>query len=885
MTTNEINLADYRYYAVDLLTNTILAEIPFVDVTYGRALSKAGSFSGSIPIVEANAHLNLYENTMPGKTAIYILRNGVCVWGGIIWSRSYSPIDKELTVDGAEFISYLYHRMVWQTLYYGSEAYYCSKYQAASGTATIYTSTEHEFLVGDVVKVYALNNALNGTHVITAIPSASSFSFASTEILPLSPSDIGQARTVVDSYEVARDILGWLNEDFATNDFLNDEAYGDKRINFPATDEEYTVTNKLCVSDVVTLTLNQDHDLIEGQLVEIAAVDDLLDGYQTITAIPSSTTIKYNVTGSVNISTTAVTPYTSYDVTSKSISTTTLTITFKAVSSNVATITTSQPHGLAVGDYVSIAKLDNSVSYTKTASASSASTTLTVTNATNLVAGMLVSIAGGKLSGNTIIEKIVGTTVTLNKPTLSAITSETVSFTNQSVLNGTTNVISIPTSTTFTIPVDSADIGTTAVAANTGEATYKTVTLTTSNNHGMVAGTSIIVENIGSDYDGNFLVASVPDVKTLKYTVFSTLNYPTTGVSGGTVSWGGRLVAGTYGSYSSNSNVGIDSTQDLSGKYLGASNKVFRGSDLQSFGEILEDFAKELEGFEYRIDCDFENDAFTRTFTFVPFIDPPVRIPVTFKQLTSNIATITTSTAHGLVAGDETVITNVGSSFDGTFTVVSAPTATTFTFYSYNNNVPSTASTGYIGVVSPLSVLGADRYVFEYPGNIFQFTLNENAEGAATRMWVGGSTDGLDGTASQPYAAAVAKDLLNQGWPLLDDIEEKNDVNTVAAGKEALYPYAQDFLGESRPPEATFSIEVNGSLDPVVGSYYPGDWCSIILDDEFVRMRLASDLEPRGDVIVRKITGYTVSVPESPSFPEKVTLNLDTEWKEDRKNV
>jgi hypothetical protein len=885
MTTNEINLADYRYYAVDLLTNTILSEIPFVDVTYGRALSKAGSFSGSIPIVEANAHLNLYENTMPGKTAIYILRNGVCVWGGIIWSRSYSPIDKKLTVDGAEFISYLYHRMVWQTLYYGSEDYYCSKYQAASGTATIYTSTEHEFLVGDVVKVYALNNALNGTHVITAIPSASSFSFASTEILPLSPSDIGQARTVVDSYEVARDILGWLNEDFATNNFLNDEAYGDRRINFPATDEEYTVTNKLCVSNSVTLTLDRPHDLIEGQLVEIAAVDDLLDGYQTITAIPSSTTIKYNVTGSVNISTTAVTPYTSYDVTSKSISTTTLTITFKAVSSNVATITTSQPHGLAVGDYVSIAKLDNSVSYTKTASASSASTILTVTNETNLVAGMLVSIAGGKLSGNTIIEKIVGTTVTLNKPTLSAITSETVSFTNQSVLNGTTNVISIPTSTTFTIPVDSADIGTTAVAANTGEATYKTVTLTTSNNHGIVAGTSIIVENIGSDYDGNFLVASVPDVKTLKYTVFSTLNYPTTGVSGGTVSWGGRLVAGTYGSYSSNSNVGIDSTQDLSGKYLGASNKVFRGSDLQSFGEILEDFAKELEGFEYRIDCDFENDAFTRTFTFVPFIDPPVRIPVTFKQLTSNIATITTSTAHGLVAGDETVITDVGSSFDGTFTVVSAPTATTFTFYSYNNNVPSTASTGYIGVVNPLSVLGADQYVFEYPGNIFQFTLNENAEGAATRMWVGGSTDGLDGTASQPYAAAVAKDLLNQGWPLLDDIEEKNDVNTVAAGKEALYPYAQDFLGESRPPEATFSIEVNGSLDPVVGSYYPGDWCSIILDDEFVRMRLASDLEPRGDVIVRKIVGYTVSVPESPSFPEKVTLNLDTEWKEDRKNV
>ena len=964
MTTNEINSADYRYYAVDLLTNTMLVEIPFVDVTYGRALSKAGSFSGSIPIVEANAHLDLYENTMPGKTAIYILRNGVCVWGGIIWSRSYSPIDKELTVDGAEFISYLYHRMVWQTLYYGSEPYYCSKYQAGSGTATIYTNTEHEFLVGDVVKVYALNDALDDTHVITAIPSASSFSFASAATLPLSPSDIGQARTVVDSYDVARDILGWLNEDFTANNFLNDEAYGDKRINFPAKDEEYGVTNKVCVSDVVTLTIvpevGDSHDLIVGQLIEIVAVDNLLNGYQTITATPTSTTISYSIaisstvtnkqltsdvatltlsdpnlfavgdaitvsgvdatfngtytitavptpltiryskvatnvastasTGTVirtpiNIASTAVTQFARKDVTSKSISPTTLAITFKAVSSNIATITTGEAHGLAVGDYVSIAKLANSITYDKTATASSESPTLTVTNATNLVSGMLVSMTGGKLSANTIVEKIVGTTVTLNKPTVAAISSETVSFVAQSVLNGTTNVLSIPTSTTFTIPVDSFDVGTTAVDANTGEASYKTVTLTTSENHGIVQGDSIVVEDVGSDYNGVFVVASAPDVKTIKYNVFSTLNYLTTGVSGGTVGRGARAVAGTYGSYYSNADVGIESTEQLSGKYLGLSNKVFRGSDLQSFGVILEEFSKELEGFEYRIDCDFENDSFTRTFKFVPFIDPPVKILVTFKQLTSNIATITTSTAHGLEVGDDTVITDVGLSFNGTVTVVSVPTATTFTFYSYKNDVPSTASTGYIGVVNPLSVLEADKYVFDYPGNIFQFTLNESAEEAATRMWVGGATDGLDGTSSQPYAAAVAKDLLNQGWPLLDEIEEKNDVNIAVAGKDALYPYAQDFLGDSRPPEATFTVEVNGSLDPVIGTYSPGDWCTIILDDEFVRMRLAADLEPRDNVIVRKITKYAVGVPDSPSFPEKVTLTVDTEWKEDRKNV
>jgi hypothetical protein len=100
-----------------------------------------------------------------------------------------------------------------------------------------------------------------------------------------------------------------------------------------------------------------------------------------------------------------------------------------------------------------------------------------------------------------------------------------------------------------------------------------------------------------------------------------------------------------------------------------------------------------------------------------------------------------------------------------------------------------------------------------------------------------------------------------------------------------LYDYSEEYLLEARPPEMTFSISVNGSLNPAVGDYLPGDWCSIILDDDFVRMRLANDLEPRSDVMVRKIVGFKVSVPESPAFPERVDLELISEYKEDRRNA
>jgi hypothetical protein len=246
---------------------------------------------------------------------------------------------------------------------------------------------------------------------------------------------------------------------------------------------------------------------------------------------------------------------------------------------------------------------------------------------------------------------------------------------------------------------------------------------------------------------------------------------------------------------------------------------------------------------------------------------------------------LTTEGAHGLEVNEEVVIADVGLNFDGTYVVLSTPTSNTFTYQSYGNNVPSTACLGSIGSVHPLSVLGADQYVFEYPGNILDFKVDENAEDSATRMWVTGNNDGLDGEASQPYAAATSTDMLANGWPVLDLIDEKNDVETTIAGEEALYDYAKEFLDEARPPEATFTIDVNGSINPVVGDYLPGDWCSIIIDDEFVRLRLGSDLEPRGDIIVRKIVGYKVSVPDTPTFPEKVSLELISEWKEDRKNA
>ena len=164
---------------------------------------------------------------------------------------------------------------------------------------------------------------------------------------------------------------------------------------------------------------------------------------------------------------------------------------------------------------------------------------------------------------------------------------------------------------------------------------------------------------------------------------------------------------------------------------------------------------------------------------------------------------------------------------------------------------------------------------------------------AATRFWVVGNLGGIGEDISQPYSAATAVDLLTSGWPLLEQdytlSDNINDVNTVNNGQyinvedeQVLYSYADRYLQEHRPPIADFKIQVNGSLDPQVGTYAPGDWCSIVSSDPFVQMRLASDLEPRSTVIVRKIEKIKVSVPDFPSFPEKVELELIAEWLVDK---
>lgn len=98
-------------------------------------------------------------------------------------------------------------------------------------------------------------------------------------------------------------------------------------------------------------------------------------------------------------------------------------------------------------------------------------------------------------------------------------------------------------------------------------------------------------------------------------------------------------------------------------------------------------------------------------------IFPTITVSINNKALTSNVATLTTTAAHGLAVGMEITITGVDATFNGTYTITTIPTTTTFTYAKTATNVTSTAvspvGTGTTNVIHFIDYnSGADDPVF-----------------------------------------------------------------------------------------------------------------------------------------------------------------------------
>jgi hypothetical protein len=465
-----------------------------------------------------------------------------------------------------------------------------------------------------------------------------------------------------------------------------------------------------------------------------------------------------------------------------------------------------------------------------------------------------------------------------------------------------------------------------------------TVTFTTEEKHGFRVGTKIKIGNHNNalhsnavatpyNYDGdNLTVASVPNSRQFTITSLITAS-PTITTTAYAVNSGVYCIKqSSYDSIQSASAVNLTTNNGLSidnalndYKIIGSGDNnpfEFRGHRMTYVGEIIENFAK--NGVPAYTQATVAGTDYPRATVGGSNIRRVVK-----KQTVSNVATLTTSTAHGFSIGNSVTVANVDSVFNGTYTITAPITSNTFsyaktispnvpetlvgadlvsvrfdftvesnydantkTFYNFfkawlvqkdiNNPAGNITDGASLTNLYGPSNLGANQYIFEHPGNIVSLTLNESAERSASRTWVVDNKNDLGDAATPFYGSYTNLPYLNNLFPLLEvaitdrDLPTDNDADVV--------PFAQELGYRLAPPVGDYKIVVNGSFDPQVGSYQPGDWCGIIPHDEFINNRLRLPYENRNDILIRKIGSFKVNVPDNPSFPETVELELLVEW-------
>lgn len=104
----------YTYLFCDLLTDEVLAELPLQQVQYETVLSGIGTLRAFVPLNAETLPLDPIGSTVGGRTALYVDRDGVIVWGGIVWTRQPAP--GGMTIQAAEFLSYYQHRYISDTI-------------------------------------------------------------------------------------------------------------------------------------------------------------------------------------------------------------------------------------------------------------------------------------------------------------------------------------------------------------------------------------------------------------------------------------------------------------------------------------------------------------------------------------------------------------------------------------------------------------------------------------------------------------------------------------------------------------------------------------------------------------------------------------------------
>ena len=265
------------------------------------------------------------------------------------------------------------------------------------------------------------------------------------------------------------------------------------------------------------------------------------------------------------------------------------------------------------------------------------------------------------------------------------------------VINGPTNVNLNNSGSILYFPYSSI---------NNFALTSNVATITTSSAHGFSVGQSVIISSIapssGAVLDGTFIITGVPTPNTFTFskTNADITSTPATAGNANTT----NLATITTVALTSNvatittaANHGYSAGQVVTIENVSVSGAVFNGSySITGVTSNTFSFAK-------------TNANISATSATGLCTASSLPVVIVGEALTSNVATITTATAHGYSVNQNVTIANVsvnGTVFNGTYTITGVTTYT-FTYAKTNANISFVAATGYAYVPTVTSIARA----------------------------------------------------------------------------------------------------------------------------------------------------------------------------------
>ena len=260
--------------------------------------------------------------------------------------------------------------------------------------------------------------------------------------------------------------------------------------------------------------------------------------------------------------------------------------------------------------------------------------------------------------------------------------------------------------------------------------TNNVATMTTSGDHYFDSGDTVTIDGLDTypddNFDGTFVISTTPTPTTFTYTKAGA-NVGSTVVSGATANVVGELSVGGITHFSGKVTMAVNAEVDgilyvgplaeefeVDATLTGAAAVIQTSGDPASFSQVAftnQEPTSSTDIIAYAnngndgagwIDMgitgsEFEQAEFGITgkndgYLFVKAPDKLVA-NISNKALTNNVATLTTSAAHGFTSGFQVLVTGVDATFNGTYTITGT-TSNTFTYAKTAANVTSASSSG-----------------------------------------------------------------------------------------------------------------------------------------------------------------------------------------------